>query len=36
MAKKVTGILIAVVSTLGVVYWLYCIFAGKIMGQPGG
>jgi hypothetical protein len=36
MAKRIAGIIIAVVSTIGVAFWLYCIFAGKIMGQPGG
>lgn len=36
MGKRITGILIALVSTIGVAYWLYCVFAGKIAGAPGG
>lgn len=33
MAKRLTGIFVALVSTLGVLYWLFCIFSGRVGGK---
>jgi hypothetical protein len=35
VVKRIVGLMIVVVSALGVAFWLYCIFGGRMMGKVG-